>query len=112
MTFDRFHRLVLNGEKATVDLKLVCNAFNKTAGDREKARAELVKDICAMANNGEATSYRIIGVGNDRMTVRTVTDTNLKSENVQTLVRDAIHPRPTIRVRRLRWDDAPTPFGG
>jgi hypothetical protein len=52
MTFDQFRRLVRAGEKATVDFKLLCNAFNKGAGDHEKAKAELVKDICAMANNG------------------------------------------------------------
>jgi Putative DNA-binding domain len=110
VTFELFHRLVQGGEKATVDLKLVCNAFNKNAGDQEKARAELVKDICAMANNGAAASYLIIGVGDDRRRIQSVADPNLNSQNVQTLVRDAIHPRPIIRVHRPCWSDAPNPF--
>jgi hypothetical protein len=37
--------------KGERDFKLAC-AFNKSAGDHAKSKAELVKDICAMANNG------------------------------------------------------------
>ena len=51
MTLEKFRSLIAGGEKATVDFKISCNAFNKAAGDRDKAKAELVKDICAMANS-------------------------------------------------------------
>ena len=110
MTFSQFHRLIEQGEKSHVDFKLTCNAFNRTAGDQEKAKAELVKDICAMANNGAIASYLMIGIGDDRQTLQSVSDQTLNSQNVQTLVRDAIHPRPTIRFHRLKWSDAPPPF--
>ena len=94
-------RLISGGEKTTVDFKLTCNAFNRAAGDQEKARAELVKDICAMANNGSSASYLIIGVGDDGKTVRPVSDANLTNQNIQTLVRAAIHPRPDVRLHRV-----------
>jgi predicted HTH transcriptional regulator len=103
MTFHEFQRLVRNGETANVDFKLMCNAFNKSAGDHQKAKAELVKDICAMANNGSLASYLIIGIGDDARTVRSVTDPNITSQNVHTLVRDSIHPRPFVRVSILSW---------
>ena len=65
-----------------------------------------------MANNGAASSYLIIGVGDDRRTCQSVVDPNLNSQNVQTLIRDAIHPRPVIRVHRLCWQNAIKPFKG
>ena len=86
MTLDQFRRLVRGGEKATVDFKVVCNAFNKAANDHDKAKAELVKDICAMANNGDQTSYLIIGVANDGKTFKCVSDPHLTSANIQTLL--------------------------
>jgi predicted HTH transcriptional regulator len=112
VTFGEFKSIIENGEKATVDFKLNCNAFNKSAGDHEKARAELVKDICAMANNGPVASFLIIGVGDDRHTVHSVTDPTLTDENVHTLVRDAINPRPRIRLLKLNWKTASPPFRG
>jgi len=33
MRFDQFKRLVSGGEKATVDFKWACNAFNKSVTD-------------------------------------------------------------------------------
>lgn len=112
MTQEQFLNLVRRGEKSTVDFKLVCNAFNTSAGDCDKAKAELVKDICAMANNASSTSYLIVGVGDDRKTVQSVIDPNLSSQNIQSLIRDSIHPRPIVRVHRLNWSAAPKPFGG
>src|ERR1039458_9336725 len=112
MTLDQFRRLVRGGEKATVDFKVVCNAFSKAAKDHDKAKAELVKDICAMANNGDQASYLIIGVANDGKTFKCVSDPHLTSANIQTLVRDSIHPRPFVRVHDLCWPKAPKPFAG
>ena len=112
MTQQQFLRLVRQGEKSNLDFKLVCNAFNSAAGDCEKAKAELVKDVCAMANNGSNTSYLIVGVGDDRKTVQPVHDVNLSSQNIQSLIRDSIHPRPIVRVHRVKWAAAPKPFAG
>jgi hypothetical protein len=112
MTFDQFRRLVRAGEKATVDFKLLCNAFNKSAGNHEKAKAELVKDICAMANNGGQASYLIVGVANDGKSFQSISDPNLTPANIQTLVRDSIHPRPFVRVHQCCWAKAPKPFAG
>jgi hypothetical protein len=112
MTFDQFRRLVRAGEKATVDFKLLCNAFNKGAGDHEKAKAELVKDICAMANNGGQASYLIVGVANDGKSFQSISDPNLTPANIQTLVRDSIHPRPFVRVHQCCWAKVPKPFAG
>src|SRR5678816_651721 len=98
MTFAKFMSLVRAGEKTTVDFKLQCNAFNGVVGTREKekSKAELVKDICAMANNGGQPSFLIIGVGDDRKTTQSVSDPNMNAANVQNLVRDSIQPRPHI----------------
>lgn len=112
MQLNTFLRLIGGGEKSTVDFKLRCNAFNSKAGDQAKAKAELVKDICAMANNGSETSYLVIGVGDDRQRVESVTDANLNSANVQTLVRDHLHPLPLVRVAIQSWPEAPSPFKG
>lgn len=112
MQLRTFLRLIGGGEKSTVDFKMRCNAFNSRAGDQAKAKAELVKDICAMANNGAETSFLVIGVGDDRQTVESVTDANLNSANVQTLVRDHLHPLPFVRVTTQSWAGAPSPFNG
>jgi hypothetical protein len=94
-------------EGATLDFKLMCNAFNKKAPDSEKAKAELVKDVCAMANNGTETSYIVIGVGDNRRTFQSADNPHLTSANVHTLVQHAIHPAPAVRVHDLRWNRAP-----
>jgi Putative DNA-binding domain len=106
----KFLDLVRGGEKAHVDFKLTCNAFNSSAGDSEQAKAELVKDICAMANNGPMASFLIVGVSNDRKQVRAANDLGLTSENIQSLIRESIHPRPVVRIYSVKWEDAPAPF--
>jgi predicted HTH transcriptional regulator len=65
MTDSEFLRLVQGGEKATVDFKVRSDIFAQTGID---AKAELAKDICAMANNGNVSSYIVIGVSDDRKT--------------------------------------------
>lgn len=110
MNLALFLKLVRGGEKSNVDFKLTCNAFNRSSGNQEKAKAELVKDICAMANNGLSTSYLIIGVGDDGKRVESVEDQNLSSQNIHTLLRDSIHPRPVVNFYRCCWPKAPKPF--
>lgn len=110
MTFEEFRQLIEKGETTFVDFKLSCNAFDKTKGDNEKSKAELVKDICSMANNGSTTSYLVIGVSDDRKRYESVTNTQLTSANVQTLIRDSIYPRPMVRVHEKFWAQAPSPF--
>jgi hypothetical protein len=112
VTLEKFKFLVNGGEKPNVDFKISCNAFNKSAGDQLKAKAELVKDICAMANNGAIASYLIIGVSDDAKAAQPISDPHLTEQNIQTLVRDAIHPRPIVRVQKVRWPNAPRPFKG
>lgn len=112
MTLAQFLRLVGAGEKFNVDFKLQCNAFNPAAGDHKKAKAELVKDICAMANNSGSTSYLIIGLGDDRKTVRSVVEHALTSQNIQPFLRENIMPLPKVTVKRAKWNDAPAPFAG
>src|SRR5262245_37527065 len=107
MTFQEFKRLVDKGETASIDFKLTCNAFDRTCGDHEKAKAELVKDICAMANNGPRTSYLIIGISDDLKQCRSVSNGNLTSANIQTLVRDSIHPHPKVKLFQKCWSTAP-----
>lgn len=110
MTFEQFKQLVMGGETAYVDFKQMCNAFDTGKGDHERAKAELVKDICAMANNGSRTSYLIIGVADDKSHFQSVTNNKLTSANLQTLVRDSIHPRPKISVHDECWTKAPDPY--
>ena len=110
MNLALFMKLVRGGEKSNVDFKLTCNAFNRSSGIQEKAKAELVKDICAMANNGLSTIYLIIGVGDDGQRVESVEDQNLSSQNIHALLRDSIHPRPVINLYRCCWPKAPKPF--
>jgi hypothetical protein len=112
LTLDQFKSLIARGEKATVDFKIVCNAFDRQRGDCDKAKAELVKDICAMANNGNVASYIIIGVADDRKTFQSVTNQHLTSQNIQTLIRDSIHPLPNLRAHNLVWKHAPGGLAG
>lgn len=111
MTFQEFKKIIAKGETASVDFKLSCNAFDKGCGDHEKAKAELVKNICAMANNGPTVSYLIVGVSDDRKQFQSVLNTKLISANIQTLIRDSIHPHPRVKVSERYWSKAPQPLG-
>jgi predicted HTH transcriptional regulator len=62
MDYTKFRRLVKGLEKQTVDSKIECHAYNTKV---QSPNAELAKDICAMANNGNVSSYILVGVSDD-----------------------------------------------
>jgi len=47
---------------------------------------------------------------NNGKNFQSLEDSNLNSDNIQSLIRDAIHPRPTVHVHHERWANAPAPF--
>jgi hypothetical protein len=100
MKHSKFEQLVTEGEKAHVDYKITCEAF---ASKSRFANAELAKDICAMANNGNIASYIIIGVSDDGTQLRDVKNDKLTDDNVQDFCKKSIYPPPKVRVHRLRW---------
>lgn len=90
----KLRSLIRGGETAAVDFKLECNAFQGS----KAATAELVKDIVALANNGNRTSYLLIGIGDDGRSFKTPRNPNLTDDAVQDLVSTAILPIPRVRV--------------
>jgi predicted HTH transcriptional regulator len=95
MGFAEFQRLAGLGEGQHIDRKIECHAF---APDSDGAKAELAKDICAMANNGSRASYLLIGVSNDGRHLKAVKNPNLTDDNLQTFCKEAIHPPPKVRL--------------
>jgi schlafen family protein len=86
--------VIADGESATVDFKIECHAFAGSDADK----AELAKDICALANNGQRHSYLIIGVSDDGAHRKSVTNVKLTDDNLQTFVRDAVYPPPKLTL--------------
>lgn len=103
MQYEKFLELLRGGEKSTVDFKIICDAFN-TGG--LAAKAELVKDICAMANNGGAISHIVIGVSDDRKSYKSVNNLHLTDDNVQNFCKKSIFPPPRVRVDKNSWPNA------
>ncbi|MFL0246583.1 helix-turn-helix domain-containing protein [Candidatus Clostridium stratigraminis] len=101
MEYKKFIELLQKGECKTIDYKIECNAFVK---GKEKATAELVKDIIAFANNGNVASFLIIGVANDRNGFKSVENRNLTDDNLQTICRDYIFPIPKVKLIECCWD--------
>lgn len=100
MEYKTFLNLIGSGEKSNVDFKLECHAF-KTKNIKPKA--ELAKDICAMANNGNRTSYIIIGVSDNGTNLKSVNNEKLTDDNIQDFCRKAIYPPPIVRLVRSCW---------
>lgn len=100
MDYKKFKELLAKGECQTLDYKIECNAFGK---GNEKDTAELIKDIIAFCNNGNVTSYIVIGVSNDRNGFKSVENTRLTDDNLQVLVRDNIFPIPRVKLYRCKW---------
>jgi hypothetical protein len=98
MKFAEFQRLARLGEKRHIDLKIDCHAFASKRLDSQKAKAELAKDICAMANNGGRTSYLLIGVSDDGLHLKSVTNPNLTDDNLQAFCKTAIAPPPKVKL--------------
>lgn len=103
MEYSKFKQLIKGKERTHVDFKISCDAFlSKTVAPR----AELAKDICAMANNGGVASYIIVGVSDDGKDFVSVSNPKLTEENVQSFCKTAVSPPPRIRVYRKRWPKA------
>ncbi len=94
----KLQRLNKAGESRTFERKIECNAFQ---GNR-KANAELIKDICAMANNGPRESYIVVGISNDGREFRSVRNRNLTDDNLQSLIKNSITPTPATNLKSLR----------
>jgi hypothetical protein len=109
MNYFEFLRLVQGGEKPTVDFKVRSDVFAQTGID---AKAELAKDICAMANNGNVSSYIVIGVSDDRKTFHSVTNQKLTDDNLQDFCKKAIHPPPKLKLSRKNWRKASSDHRG
>jgi hypothetical protein len=100
MEYARFRQLLKAKEGTNLDFKLACDAFlSKRAG----AKAELAKDVCAMANNGWRASYIVVGVSDDGKHFESVCNPKLTEENVQAFCKGAVFPPPRIRVFRPLW---------
>jgi hypothetical protein len=100
MDYSKFRQLVKDGEKPTVDFKIDCDAFNSKL---KAPNAELAKDICAMANNGNVSSYIIVGVSDDGRSFLSVKNTKLTDDNLQSFCKTAIFPPPKIKVLPTKW---------
>lgn len=109
MNYSKFKLLLQGGEKANVDFKIQCDAF---ASRKLAPKAELAKGICAMANNGNMASYIVIGVSNDRMHCKSVSNPNLNDDNLQDFCKKAIFPPPKIKVHRELWKRVPSAHSG
>jgi len=102
MDYKLFCKLIRKGESETVDYKIQCDALMRGKG-KDKANAELLKDIIAMANNGYSNSYIIIGVSDNRETFKSVNNKNLNDRNLQRLCRDNIIPPPKLKLHNCSW---------
>jgi len=100
MEYSTFLKLVRDGEKATVDFKIQLDAFMR---GEVVARAELAKDICAFSNNGNVTSYIIVGVSDDGKSFRSVANKKLTDDNLQDFCKKAIFPPPKVKLHRRKW---------
>lgn len=103
MNYAKFKRLVSASENARVDFKIDCQAF---ASKHMTPKAELAKDICAMANNGNVSSYLIIGVSDDHLKFTSVRNSKLTDDNLQAFIKRAIFPPPKITLFRRKWQSA------
>lgn len=101
MEYRKFKELIAKGECKTIDYKIECKAFTK---GNEKATAELVKDIISFSNNGNVTSYLIIGVSDDRKGFKSVENDKLTDDNIQVLCKDSIFPIPKVKLIRCSWN--------
>jgi len=103
MDYKRFRELVTGKEKARVDFKLECHAFKAKAIE---PKAELAKDICAMANNGNVTSYILIGVSDAGTSFKSVDNDKLTDDYLQAFCKKAIFPPPRVKLLRKSWPRA------
>lgn len=101
MRYAEFQTLIKAGEARHIDRKLECHAFEPRHPDSAKAKAELAKDICAMANNGSQASYLLIGVSDKGGHLKPVTNNELTDDNVQSFCKEAISPPPRVKLHEF-----------
>lgn len=106
MDYKKFQHLLREKEKPNIDFKIECHAFSSKA---ETPKAELAKDICAMANNGNVISYIIIGVSDDGNKFKSVENPKLTDENIQSFCKTAIYPPARVKVYRQNWGEQALP---
>lgn len=109
MKYSKYQQLIKGKEKANVDFKIRCDAF---LSKKVTPKAELAKDICAMANNGNVASYILIGVSDDGKSFESVSNTKLTNDNVQSFCKEAIFPPPRVKVHREHWVRVPSAHVG
>jgi hypothetical protein len=103
MEYSDFRRIIEEGEREHIDFKIKCEAFSKGG---IAANGELAKDICAMANNGNKTSYIIIGVSDNAKEFRSAVEKGLTDDNLQDFCKKAISPPPKVILFRRNWSTA------
>ena len=101
MRYSKFQQLVEGREKANVDFKIKCDAFLSRS---LAPKAELAKDICAMANNGNVSNYILIGVSDDGKSFKSVSNTKLTDDNLQDFCKKSISPPPIIKIHKECWE--------
>lgn len=102
MEYKKFKELLNKGECKNIDYKIECNAFLR---GKDKAKAELAKDIIAFANNGNIASYLVIGVADNRNGFKSVENDKLTDDNIQSLCRDYIFPIPKVKLINCCWNN-------
>jgi predicted HTH transcriptional regulator len=100
MENSKFTALIGRKEGQYLDYKIKCDAFNSKD---IKPNAELVKDICAMSNNGNKLSYIIIGISDDRKDFLSVLNDGLNDDNLQTICKTSIEPPPNVKLYRGKF---------
>ena len=105
MDYSKFIELIKGGEKRNIDFKIRCDAFK---AKNISHKAELAKDICAMANNGNITSYLIVGVSDDGNIFESVINPNLIDDALQDFCKKSIFPPPKVKLFRKQWKQAKT----
>ncbi|MCE5272767.1 ATP-binding protein [bacterium] len=103
MEYTKFKQLIKEGERSNVDFKITCEAFSSA---RKRENAELVKDVCSMANNGNIASYIIIGVSDDGAIFKSVNNDQLTEEHLQDLIKANLNPIPSVRFFDRKWPKA------
>ena len=112
MTYSEFCKLLERGETDRIEYKIQCNAFESGNANSESAKAELAKDICALANNGNVASYLVIGVADDGKGYKSLSNAYLTSDNLHSFCKTAIFPALNMRVHDCTWQNAPLPHRG
>lgn len=98
MTCEDFEKMLQGGETDRVEFKIECLAFQPKCPDAESAKAELARDVCALANNRPGPSFLVIGVADNGQDFKSVTNPELTDENLQAFFREAVSPPPRVKL--------------